>query len=108
MNATQAKFYLDVIRVYREKEVPVEMLDKMFDIIFIELSLVDADELSLEHAKLMEETEIHYAGKEQFKKADVLKKSREAAFKVFEARDLYLKKLKDIQKKNKQDDTETD
>tara|TARA_R110000765_G_scaffold306554_1_gene400438 strand:- start:213 stop:533 length:321 start_codon:yes stop_codon:yes gene_type:complete len=106
MNALQATFYLDVIRVYREKGVPEEMIDKVFDLIFIELSLVDPDDLELEHTNLMEVSQLHYADIENFRKADLIKKTREMALEIFKARDAHLKTLKEI--KNKQDEENTD
>jgi hypothetical protein len=108
MNVTQAQFYLDVIRVYNEKGVPEERIDKLFNVIFIELSLVDADDLSREHTQLMDKAQLHFASIEDFKRADLIKKTKEIAFQIFKARDEHLKflqeKLDEKLKKKKDDD----
>ena len=108
MNNTQAKFYLDVLRVYKEKDVPFDMVEKIYNVIFIELSMTGPDELSLEHTELMENAQLHFAELEEFKKADVLKKTRETAFEIFKAREEHLDILKNILKKQKEDDEQAD
>jgi hypothetical protein len=107
MNATQAKFYLKALKVIAEKAPSLDELYKWYDMIFIELSLVNPDELSLEHTELMEKSQLFFADREEFKKAEVLKTAREAAFKVFEAREAHLIKLQELLNK-KQDDEKTD
>ena len=107
MNDTQAQFYLDVIRVYTEKEVPDDLFRKLFATIFIDLSQTGPDELSLVHTELMEKAQLYFAEQEEFKRAQILKQARDAAFQVFEARDEHLSKLKEILKKAQEDDGET-
>jgi hypothetical protein len=104
MNTTQARFYLDAIRVFTEKNMPLYYMINWYNMIFIELSQVVANELSLEHTQLMESAELFYAGQLDFKRAGLLKSTRETAFKVFEARDLHLKQLKELLNKKRNND----
>ena len=100
MNKVQVKFYKDALKLYRKKGNPQQDFDNLFKLIFAELSAITPEQLSLDHTVLMEEAEIHYAEKEDFKKAELLKNARESAFKVFEAREEHLKLLKKIQKEH--------
>lgn len=107
MNKTQVKFYKDALKLYRKKGSPQQDFDNLFKLIFAELASTTPEQLSLDHTILMEEAQLHYAEKEDFKKAELLKISRESAFKVFQAREEHLALLKKIQNE-KDDESKTD
>jgi hypothetical protein len=99
MTEEQARFYIKVINLYIKKEVPENHMNKMVDLSYIELSLVEADNLSLVHAELMETLEKVFAKEEDFLRAGLMRDQRNNAFKIFEARQKHLDKLKEIRDK---------
>jgi hypothetical protein len=103
MEASRAQFYIKAINVYKEKEVPQDKLEDLYNIIFIELSMTDSENISLEHVCLMEESQKHFVEIEDFKRANFMKESKESAFKIFEARQKVIdmhKKINDMSKDN--------
>ncbi len=103
-----AEFYLKVLQVYDDKQVPGKIMRQALDMIFRELSQVDPDELSKEHTILMEEVIPRYSEQEEFEKAALISEAQKGSLKILEARDNHLKKLKELDTKLKKDDTKTD
>jgi len=107
MNEIQSTFYLKVINLYEEKDMPLSVFVGLYEILFTELSLVGSDEVSLDHTMLMEKCMLFYAEQQDFERAGLLKRFIESSLEVFRARDEHLKKLKELLNK-KRDDEETD
>lgn len=97
MTEGQARFYIKVIKLYIEKSIPENHMNKMVDLSYIELSLVESEDLSMIHVELMETLENVFVKDEDFLRAGMMRDRRNSAFKIFEARDFYLKTLKYIQ-----------
>ena len=107
MKVSMAEFYLKVLQVYDDKQVPVKVMRQALDMIFKEFSQTNPEDLSKEHAILMENVIPRFSENEDFEKAALIKEAHKATLKVFEARGEHLKNLRELEKKNK-DDTETD
>ena len=106
MNSSRAEFYIKVISVYKEKEVPQDKVEDLYNIIFIELSMTKPENLSAEHVCLMEDSQKHFVEIEDFKRANFMKESRESAFKIFEARQKVIdmhKKIDEMSKDNEEE-----
>ncbi len=107
MKVSMAEFYLKVLQVYDDKQVPGKVMRQALNMVFRELSQTNPEDLSKEHSILMENVIPRFAEHEEFEKAALIKEAHAATLKVFEARDEHLKKLRELEKENK-DDTETD
>jgi len=73
MRDMQLNFYLDTLKLYKEKLVPKEHFNQLYKMILSD-SLSHKEELTTDHLTLIRMTEYHYASIEEFKTADVLKK----------------------------------
>ena len=96
MDKKQIEFYKNTINKYKENvgKFSHSEIESLYNVVFAEIAVVKPDNLSLEHTELMEKCQDFFADNEDFDKAALLKRAREGAFKIFEARQDYLNKLK--------------
>ena len=90
-----ANFYLKVLKIYDDKQVPEKIMRQSLDMIFKDFVESSPKDYQREHVTLMKEVIQRFSDQEEFEKAALIKEAYKATISLLE-------------KKENKDDTETD